>query len=402
MTQLQSILVPEALYNVQQALQADDGSSLAKHEEALDAIAKLQRAVERPDETVMRLRFSLLVPFAMRLAAEYGLIQDLAAAKGEQRAAADLATPSGADELLILRVMRLITAHGICDEHGHGRYSANAVTEFLSQTPIIGGLKHLYDHATPILAKTPDLIQEKRLGSLDDPLTTASPLQEVWGAPMFSLLASNPTRKQNFDNYMQARLHASIPKWFDIYDVQTELASETNGTSNKALLVDVGGGKGHDIAQFAECFPDLPGELVLQDLPQTFGSGLVASPDRVRIMGHDFFTEQPVKGARRYMMRQVLHDWSDDKCVEILKPIVAAMDPQRSRLLLVEEVLEEENVSWLSASFDLVMWLFFNGIERTHRQWTTLLGRAGLTIVKIWALPGTKERVIEAAIEVRR
>ena len=99
----------------------------------------------------------------------------------------------------------------------------------------------------------------------------------------------------NFDNYMQARLHPSIPKWFDIYDVRTELASETTSTG-QALLVDVGGGKGHDIAQFAARFPDLPGDLVLQDLPQTFDSGLVASSDSVRIMGHDFFTEQPVKG----------------------------------------------------------------------------------------------------------
>ncbi|KAK3676965.1 hypothetical protein LTR78_003170 [Recurvomyces mirabilis] len=374
MTQSRSVSVSDALHNVQQALQADDGTSLAKHEEALDAIVKLQRAVERPDETVMRLRFSLLVPFVMRLAVEYGLVQDLAAANGETKAAADIATPGGADELLVLRVMRLITAHGICDEHGHGKYSANAVTEFLSRTPIIGGLKHLYDHATPILAKTSDLIHEKRLASLENVSTTASPLQEVWGAPMFSLLAINPTRKQNFDNYMQARLHPSIPKWFDIYDVRTELASATDVTSDMALLVDVGGGKGHDIAQFAERFPDLFGELVLQDLPQTFDSGLVASPDRVMIMGHDFFTDQPVKGARRYMMRQVLHDWSDEKCVEILRPIVAAMDPQSSRLLLVEEVLEEDNVSWLTASFDIVMWMFFNGIERTHKQWTALLG----------------------------
>ena len=98
-------------------------------------------------------------------------------------------------------------------------------------------------------------------------------------------------------------------------------------------------------------------------------------------------------------MRQVLHDWSDEKCVDILKPIVTAMDPQHSRLLLVEEVLEEENVSWLTATYDIVMWLFFNGIERTHKQWTALLGRVGLSIVKIWELPGTKERVIETAVK---
>jgi len=112
---------------------------------------------------------------------------------------------------------------------------------------------------------------------------------------MFGVLARNPAEKKNFDNFMQARLHPSIPKWFDIYDAQSELAAAKD-TDSKALIVDIGGGKGHDIALFAERFPTLPGELILQDLAQTFESGLVASRDKVTIMAHDFFTEQPIKG----------------------------------------------------------------------------------------------------------
>lgn len=101
------------------------------------------------------------------------------------------------------------------------------------------------------------------------------------------------------------------------------------------------------------------------------------------------------------MMRQVLHDWSDEKADAILRPIVAAMDPRQSRLLLVEYVLDEQGVDWLDSSFDIVMWLFFNGIERTHAQWSALLDRVGLKIVKVWSLAGTKERVIEAGVKTR-
>lgn len=101
------------------------------------------------------------------------------------------------------------------------------------------------------------------------------------------------------------------------------------------------------------------------------------------------------------MMRQVLHDWSDEKAEAILRPIVAAMDPQQSRLLLVEYVLDEQGVDWLDSSFDIVMWLFFNGIERTRAQWSALLDRVGLKIVKVWSLAGTKERVIEASVKTR-
>jgi demethylsterigmatocystin 6-O-methyltransferase len=60
-------------------------------------------------------------------------------------------------------------------------------------------------------------------------------------------------------------------------------------------------------------------------------------------------------GARFYLMRQILHDWSDEKCLEILKPLVAAMDPQDSRLLIAEYVVPSKNVDWLTTCYDLCM-----------------------------------------------
>ena len=90
------------------------------------------------------------------------------------------------------------------------------------------------------------------------------------------------------------------------------------------------------------------------------------------------------------MIRQVPHEWSDEKAEAILRSLIAAMDPQFSRSLLVEYVLDEQGVGWLASSFDIVMWLFFNGIERTQAQWSALLDRVGLTIVNIVALASSK------------
>jgi chemotaxis methyl-accepting protein methylase len=47
--------------------------------------------------------------------------------------------------------------------------------------------------------------------------------------------------------------------------------------------------------------------------------------DRVTFMEHDFFTEQPVKGADVYFLRWILHNWSDKYCIEILRNLAPAL-----------------------------------------------------------------------------
>lgn len=54
---------------------------------------------------------------------------------------------------------------------------------------------------------------------------------------------------------------------------------------------------------------------------------------RVQFIPHDFFEPNPIKHADVYWLRYILHDWSDDYCVNILKSIQKAMGP-RSRILI--------------------------------------------------------------------
>ncbi|KAG6354382.1 hypothetical protein INS49_004399 [Diaporthe citri] len=41
--------------------------------------------------------------------------------------------------------------------------------------------------------------------------------------------------------------------------------------------------------------------------------GVGGKDSRVELQVHDFFTPQPVKGARAYFTRSVLHDWPDEQ-----------------------------------------------------------------------------------------
>ncbi len=67
---------------------------------------------------------------------------------------------------------------------------------------------------------------------------------------------------------------------------------------------------------------------VVQDLPNPIAKHIVPpakTEERIRFMVHDFFNKQPVMGADLYLFRLVLHNWSDEDCVRILRALVPAL-----------------------------------------------------------------------------
>ena len=85
--------------------------------------------------------------------------------------------------------------------------------------------------------------------------------------------------------------------WADegAYPVRERLGEASEG---EVLVVDIGGGMGHDLVGFRERHPGVKGRLVLQELPYMIerveGQGGI---EGVELMGHDFYGEQPVKGS---------------------------------------------------------------------------------------------------------
>ena len=76
-----------------------------------------------------------------------------------------------------------------------------------------------------------------------------------------------------------------------MYPVEAEAAG---WSPDKPLIVDIGGGIGHQCVQFKKAFPDLPGRVILQDLPHSIARAM--ETPGVENMAHNFFELQPVKG----------------------------------------------------------------------------------------------------------
>lgn len=81
----------------------------------------------------------------------------------------------------------------------------------------------------------------------------------------------------------------------DFYPVKENLVKGASTAEDAVFLVDLGGGKGHDLEELKRKHLNLPGRLVLQDLASVLAEAKELDPGIMK-MEHDFFTPQPVQG----------------------------------------------------------------------------------------------------------
>ena len=110
---------------------------------------------------------------------------------------------------------------------------------------------------------------------------------------MFEYLSTLPEVQTSFNTFMGNTM-GSRNYWVDWYPVGENLLN--GAKSDTALVVDIGGGKGHDLIAFQEKFPQKQsGSLILQDLRHVLDAAEDLNP-AIDKMEYDFFTEQPVQG----------------------------------------------------------------------------------------------------------
>ena len=83
--------------------------------------------------------------------------------------------------------------------------------------------------------------------------------------------------------------------WLDFFPFEKEILEGFDRGRDAVMAVDIGGGLGHEMLSLKKKFPNLPGKLIVQDLPRVIAS--IQDPNSAfEPMTHDFFTPQPVKG----------------------------------------------------------------------------------------------------------
>ncbi|RDW67178.1 uncharacterized protein DSM5745_09044 [Aspergillus mulundensis] len=355
--------------------------------ECLQLSKALTAQLDQPENVAVDMAFSPMIAVTARIAVDLKLFE-LIVQHGPVTAD-KLATLSGAEELLIVRLLRLLcSVHFVHESSTPGQasipsYSATRITHAMATPEIAAGHRMISQLIVPAMQSAPAFFTQHGYSSPTDPKNGLVQLAFNTDMTMFEYIASVPALMQDFNLFMGNTMGAR-GYWVDWYPVQNRILD--GAKQDNALIVDVGGGKGHDLVAFNEKFPGA-GRLVLQDLAAVTDAlelDDLGSKGAIEKVAYDFFTEQPVKGARAYLYHHILHDWSDAFCLRILEQVVAVMTPGYSRLLIHEMIVAEARAPQFQAQLDMTMMAFNSGMERTRRQWRELLQRAGLQVVEFW------------------
>jgi hypothetical protein len=271
-------------------------------------------------------------------------------------------------------LLRALTSLGIFAEDMDGRYGQTALSDTLRDS-------HPHSIRPWAMMLGARFVWEPS-GVLDRTIRTGQPaFEQVYGTHFFKHLA-----EQQDDAAVFNRAMSSVP---------THIAAivEAYDFSTFERIVDVGGGHGALLVGILSAYPHVRG--VLHDLPAVVAGASApregAMVDRCGIVGGDFFEGVPT-GADAYLLRTVIHDWTDEAAVKILKNCRRAIRTDGT-LLLVETVLTPSSDP-ASALMNLLMMVLTGGRERTESEFRSLLREASFLLTKVISTAGAS--IIEA------
>jgi len=291
-----------------------------------------------------------------------------------------LAAKTGFPSTALRRVLRGLAGVGVFAESASGEFSNTDMSAYLCE----GASPSLREMA---LVLNDDAVLKAWL-RLPAAIESGAPIfTATTGVPFFQYIAADQQRSELMSRYMMG-----------IYGAEGGKIAAGYPFDRFRSLLDLGGGQGHVLLEILRRHPALTGALF--ELPRTaeIARHFLSAQGRgdCEVFGGDFFKSVP-PGFDAYFAKSVLHDWDDEKCVQILRNCRDAM-PVDARVLLAEIVVEPgKPVGHPHRLVDLEMMVCFGGKERTAGEFAHLLGSAGLRMEKVTPVDNSFFAVIEAS-----
>lgn len=202
----------------------------------------------------------------------------------------ELSRKTGADPVLLGRFLRHQASLGIIKETAQDEFTASQTTKNIAVPEIQAGLIFCNDVLGPSFQAIPEFLAEKKWQNPTELLDTPFHKAFKTDQPLWTWLHEHPALTTHFNRFMYAQ-RSSVKNCFNFLNVGEEAKA---WPTDKAVFVDIGGGTGQQCVEIKKKFPDLPGRVILQDLPAVVAEAKVS--DGIEAQAYDFFTPQPVTG----------------------------------------------------------------------------------------------------------
>ncbi len=313
---------------------------------------------------LMNLTAGKIVSQALAVAAELGIADLL---KDSAKSAADIARAANASEDGVYRVLRALASVGLFAETGERRFRLTPLGKLLrTDSPeALGGYARFVGHESTW----------RPWGELRHSVRTGEPaFDQVFAMPIFEYFAKMPEAAAIFDAAMTS-----------ISTFESKAVAAAYDFSGIGTLVDVAGGHGLLITTILKANRKMGG--ILFDLPHvTAGAPALLQSrgvaDRCQIVSGDFFESVP-EGGDAYLMKHIIHDWDDERAIQILKNCHRAMR-SGGKVLIVDAVIPPGNAAHFGKLLDLEMLVLTpRGRERTRVEFQNLLKRSGFRLRRV-------------------
>eukprot|EP00262_Sarcandra_glabra_P006157 TRINITY_DN1827_c1_g1_i1.p1 TRINITY_DN1827_c1_g1~~TRINITY_DN1827_c1_g1_i1.p1 ORF type:complete len:371 (-),score=51.89 TRINITY_DN1827_c1_g1_i1:53-1141(-) len=327
---------------------------------------------EEDCQFAMQLASSSILPMALKAVIELEVLEIIAKAGvgvclSPSEIASQLPTQNPEAPTMLDRIMRLLASYSIVtcslltgeDGEVQRLYGLAPVCKFLIRNEEGASLSAL------LLLNQDRVFMESWYHLKDAILEGGIPFNKAYRMSAFEYPNKDPRFNEEFNKGMWNHSTVTMRKILEMYD----------GFEGLEQLVDVAGGVGTSLKMIISKYPQIKG--VNFDLPHVIASA-PAFPGMENVEG-DMFTSIPSGDA--IFMKWILHDWSDEHCLKILKNCYQAL-PSSGKVIVVESILlvapEDNHAAHSIFQMDLIM-LAHNpgGKERTKKEFEALAGGAG-------------------------
>ena len=316
-----------------------------------------------PPARMLQLITGYWISQAVGAAAKLGLADQLTEGS---RSASDVATSVKADTESVHRVMRMLASIGVFTMDPDERFGLTPLGDTL-RTGVPGSMKNFAIAQTSPGHWLP-------WGQMSEAVRTGkSVTMPTLGMELWDWYSTHPEEGEFFNGAMgdlSAGVSGEVTNSYDFSGFNT--------------VLDVGGAHGILLGAILRANPHMRG--ILFDLPHvtaTAGDSLRAQgiEQRCTLVTGDFFASVPA-GADIHVLKQIIHDWSDEECTTLLRNCHHALKPT-GKILLVEMVIPSDNSPSMAQAMDMNMMVLLTGKERTELQYRDLLSAGGFRMERV-------------------
>jgi hypothetical protein len=316
-----------------------------------------------PMMAMMQLLFGKQLTYSLSGVARLGVADHM---DGTGRPIEEIAAKCGAHAPSLYRVMRLLASFGVFKEAPPRHFALTQAGELLkSGAP--GTLRYFammfgdewttraYEHFTDCLRTGQDGVSQ------------------AYGKHVFDLLAERPDQLDTFQAAMTSSSTMAGKVVTDAYDF-----------GGIKRLADVGGGHGALLAAILRRYPEMQGVLfdraeIVAGVPNDQFAG---SEGRIDVEAGSFFERVP-EGCDAYIMKHIIHDWSDEHCQTILRLMREKLSSD-GRILVCDMVVSDDPGPTPAKLLDIEMLVMtVGGKERTKDEFAALFAASGFRLNRI-------------------